>query len=133
MTATLPCNDGIENTPVQVPVSSTLTLALTPRTLAPPLHFPACILRGRSTSKSKSDKFHYAFTGNFSHNRNPPMKAWLLSPSFVPGGTRRSFLALPPPITTLSATSAALSRATTSSTNTCHLFLPSRSNPHRPT
>src|SRR5581483_819519 len=61
-----------------------------------------------------------------SQRRTPPRKALRLSPMRAPGGRRLRILALPPPITTLSATSAAWRRATTSSTAFCHFFFPSR-------
>src|SRR5215831_6611346 len=50
------------------------------------------------------------------HRRNPPRKALVLSPARECGGSAWSFLALPPPITVSSGSSAAIRRATTSAT-----------------
>jgi hypothetical protein len=53
---------------------------------------------------------------SFSHSRNPPRKAFALSPARQRGGSASSFLTLPPPITMSSGSSAAMKRATTSAT-----------------
>src|SRR5580698_5940304 len=59
-----------------------------------------------------------------SHIRNPPRNAFALSPSRHPGGSSLSILALPPPSTISSGSSAATSLSTTSKTCFRHLFLP---------
>jgi len=51
-----------------------------------------------------------------SQSRNPPRNALLLSPARHPSGSFFNFLTLPPPITTSSGSSTAISRSTTSST-----------------
>src|SRR5215831_7345293 len=69
----------------------------------------------------------------FPHSRNPPRKAFALSPARECAGSASSFLTLPPPITMSSGSSAAKKRATTSATSRRHFFLPRRSSPALPT
>ena len=52
------------------------------------------------------------------------MNAFALEPSRTPFGSVFSFLALPPPMTTSSASRAVFSRVTTSATCRRHFFLP---------
>src|SRR6202453_2751725 len=71
--------------------------------------------------------------GPSSHMRNPPLKAFALSPSLHRGGRSLSILELPPPRTTSSGSRAATSLSTTSKTCFRHLFFPSLSSPRAPT
>src|SRR5262245_236546 len=68
-----------------------------------------------------------------SHTRKPPKNALALSPTRQPGGSSFSFLTFPPPKTTSSGWSAAVSRITTSFTVSRHFFLPRRNSPRMPT
>ena len=61
-------------------------------------------------------RFKYACRRGGSHSRNPPQKAFSLSPAREWGGSASNSLTLPPPITVSSGSSAAMKWPTTSKT-----------------